>query len=62
MLTKEKNTLQAIKKDIILAVNKKLERTKVPKKFRASKITYFKERLISILFIEKVDAEKLYEE
>ena len=46
----------------MLAINKKLKKTKMSKKFRTSKITYFKKRLVSILFIEKIDAEKLYEE
>ena len=46
----------------MLTVNKELERTKVPKEFRASRVTYFKGGLMLILFTEKVDAEKLCEE
>ena len=45
----------------MLTVNKKLKRTKIPKKFRTNRITYSKKRLVSILFIEKIDAEKLCE-
>ena len=45
----------------MLAVNKKLEKTKIPKEFRANKVTYFKKRLVSILFIGKINAEKLCE-
>ena len=45
----------------MLAVNKKLEKTKIPKEFRASRITYSKGESVSILFTEKMDAEKLCE-
>ena len=62
MLAREENILWAVEEDIMLAVNKELERTKVSKEFRASRVIYFKGGLVSILFIEKVDAEKLCEE
>ena len=62
VLAREENTPWAAEEDIMLAVNKELERTKVPKEFRASRVTYSKGGSVSILFIEKVDAEKLCEE
>ena len=46
----------------MLTINKKLKKTKISKEFRANKVTYFKKRSVSILFIEKIDAEKLCEE